>query len=126
MGVQTYVFNLKTNRVSKNMAELTKHEEQILLAIWKLRDNAYGVTIRQNIAELTGRSLNYGSLGNTLYSLVRKGLIKSRESQPQSIKGGRRKVLYTLTAEGRSALKEIYHLHQQAWSGVNIDALEKE
>ncbi|MFC1564567.1 PadR family transcriptional regulator [candidate division KSB1 bacterium] len=100
------------------MYELTKHEELILLSILKLTGNAYIVTIRKNIGEITGRSINYGSLCNTLYSLVRKGFIKSEESEPQAQQGGRRKVLYHLTTEGKNALKNAYEIQKLAWNGM--------
>ena len=80
------------------LVHLTKHEELILLTICKLKEDAYGVPIRKQIMELTGRSINYGSLCNTLYGLVKKGLITSQESQPQPQKGGRRKVIYSILA----------------------------
>jgi PadR family transcriptional regulator PadR len=100
------------------MYELTKHEELILLAILKLRENAYIVTLRRHIKEISGKSINYGSLCNTLSALIRKGYIKSKESDPLRQRGGRRKVLYTLTAEGKRALKQAYDIQQRAWEGL--------
>lgn len=101
------------------MHDLTKNEELILLSIGKLSGNAYIVTIRKNLAEITGKTFNYGSLCNTLSSLVRKGLIISENSAPKAKQGGRRKVLYFLTAEGKNGLKHAYEIHKLAWSGVN-------
>ena len=106
------------------MYGLTKHEELILLAILKLRENAYIVTLRRHIKEITGKSINYGSLCNTLSALIRKKYIKSRESDPQPRQGGRRKVLYSLTAEGKRALKQAYDIQQRAWEGL-IDLIIK-
>ncbi len=100
------------------MYELTKHEELILLAILKLRENAYIITLRGHIKEISGKSINYGSLCNTLSALIRKGYIKSKESAPLPRKGGRRKVLYSLTAEGKKALKQAYDIQQRAWEGL--------
>ena len=100
------------------MYELTKHEELILLAILKLRENAYIVTLRRHIKEISGKSINYGSLCNTLSALIRKGYIKSRESDPLPKQGGRRKVLYSLAAEGKRALKQAYDIQQRAWEGL--------
>ena len=100
------------------MYELTKHEELILLAILKLKENAYIVTLRRHIKEITGKSINYGSICNTLSALIRKGYIKSRESAPLTRQGGRRKVLYTLTAEGKRALKQAYKIQKLAWEGL--------
>ena len=101
------------------MHELTKREELVLLSIVKLKKNAYGVTIKKNIRELTGKSINYGSLNNTLYSLIRKGVIESTESSPLAQQGGRRKVLYSLTPEGNQALKHVYTIYEQAWEGIS-------
>lgn len=100
------------------MYELTKNEELILLSIWKLKDNAYGVTIRENFKKITGKTLNYGSLYNTLYLLVRKGLILSQESQPLSKKGGRRKILYILTPDGEKALAYAQKIQKKAWADI--------
>ncbi len=107
------------------MYELTKNEELILLSIWKLRENAYGVTIKENFKEITGKALNYGSLYNTLYLLSRKGLVESRESDPVSKKGGRRKVLYSITRDGKKALSNAQKIHKLAWDDVHDYAFEK-
>ncbi len=107
------------------MHELTKNEELILLCIWKLKDNAYGVTIRELFKKITGKVLNYGSLYNTLYLLVRKKCVTSRESKPLSVKGGRRKILYSLTSEGEKALKEVQKVQKLAWEDVPDFAFEK-
>lgn len=100
------------------MYELTKHEELILLAVLKLKENAYIVTLKRHIKEITGKSINYGSLCNTLSGLIRKGYIKSRKSDPLPKQGGRRKVLYSLTAEGKRALKQAYRIQKLAWEGL--------
>lgn len=108
------------------MYELTKNEELILLSIWKLKNNAYGVTIRDCFKQITGKTLNYGSLYNTLYLLVRKHLIESKESEPLTKKGGRRKNLYSLTSEGISALQEAQKIQKRAWKDVSESAFENE
>jgi DNA-binding PadR family transcriptional regulator len=100
------------------MYELTKREELILLSILKLDGKAYIVTLRENIKEINGKSINYGSLCNTLSSLIRKGYIKSEQSNPEPRQGGRRKVLYFLTGEGKKALKRAYTIQTLAWDGV--------
>jgi len=108
------------------MYELTKNEELILLSIWKLKNNAYGVTIRNSFKRITGKTLNYGSLYNTLYLLVRKNFIESKESEPLTKKGGRRKILYSLTSEGKSALQEAQKIQKRAWKDVTESAFENE
>ena len=100
------------------MAELTRNEELILLSIWKLADNAYGITIRADFKKVTGRALNYGSLYNTLFRLAQRGLVTTSESAPISRQGGRRKILYTLTAQGEKALAEAQKINRLAWGKV--------
>lgn len=100
------------------MHDLTKNEELILLSIWKLKDNAYGVTIRENFKRITGKILNYGSLYNSLYHLLRKDLVNSTESVPLSKRGGRRKILYSLTGEGHKALSDAQRIQKVAWGNV--------
>ncbi len=107
------------------MIELTKNEELILLSIWKLKDNAYGVTVRQNYKSITGKELNYGSMYNTLYLLVRRGFVVNNESDPEAKKGGRRKILYTLTPEGIRALKEAQKIQKLAWDNIPDLSIEE-
>ena len=106
------------------MYGLTKHEELILLSIWKLSGDAYIVTIRKHIKEVTHKSINYGSLCNTLSSLVRKEYLKYKESEPIAQQGGRRKVMYFLTTEGKKALNHAYEIQKLAWDGFNEFVIE--
>ncbi|MFC1555795.1 PadR family transcriptional regulator [candidate division KSB1 bacterium] len=108
------------------MIELTKNEELILLTILRLKENAYGVTIRKLFMEITDKELNFGSMYNTLYLLVRRGLISSEKSAPESKKGGKRKKLYTLTSEGMEALKHAQQVQKLAWSGIPDLGVEEE
>jgi DNA-binding PadR family transcriptional regulator len=103
--------------MEKPMYKITKHEELILLAIWKLAGNAYIVSIRKHFADNTGASINTGSLCNTLTSLLKKGYIESRESQSLRQRGGRRKVLYFLTPEGKQVLNHAYKVQKSVWDG---------
>ena len=107
------------------MVNMTRNEELILLSIWKLKENAYGVTIRENFKKITTKTLNYGSLYNTLYALLRRGLVESQKSDPESRKGGRRKILYSLTREGQKALAEAQNVQRMAWADVP-DLAEKD
>ena len=100
------------------MYDLTRNEELILLFIWKLKDNAYGVSIRECFKRVSGKTLNYGSLYNTLYLLVRRGFVRSRESETLPKQGGRRKILYSLTPEGVKALQKAQKIQQLAWGDV--------
>ena len=99
------------------MDKLTKNQELALLAIWKLEGNAYIVSIRKYFKARAGETINTGSLCNTLSSLIKKGYIRSQESEPLAQKGGRRKVLYFLTPVGKKALNQAYEIQRLTWEG---------
>ena len=100
------------------MKFLSRSEEMFLLAIWRLQDNAYGVTIRNNLHEVTGKTWAFGALFITLDRLVKKGFLTSYLTEPTPERGGRSKRIYILTAEGLEALKEIKKMQEALWDGV--------
>ena len=98
--------------------DLTQHEQILLLSIWRLQGNAYGVAIRQNVEEITGRNLHYGTLYNTLDKLVKKGHVELQKGEPTTERGGRHKIYYSLTREGRTALQKAKELQSAMWNGI--------
>ena len=70
---------------------LGEFEQVILLAIVRLRDDAYGVTIRAELADRTGRRVAPGAIYTALERLETKGLITSRMTDPTPQRGGRAK-----------------------------------
>lgn len=107
------------------MKELTISEEIILTAIWRLKDNAYGVTIRKKAEEVTGREMIYGTLYNILAQLVRKGYVKKSRGMPTSERGGRSKLYYLLTPTGIKALQKARELQNLIWEGLSDLAASK-
>ena len=100
------------------MKELTLAEEILLTAIWRLEDNAYGVTIRKKVAEVTKKNVIYGTLYNTLDQLLRKGYVNKTRGNPVAERGGRSKMFYTLTPKGMQALKNARELQRRIWDGI--------
>ena len=58
------------------MSELTRFEEQILLSVWKLQNEAYGISIYQHIRTITQKDLAIGGIYFPLERLVKKGFWK--------------------------------------------------
>src|SRR6266436_973559 len=85
---------------------LGRFEELVLLALVRLRENAYGVTVRREIAERTGRDVSFGAVYTTLERLERKGYVKSRMGEPTPERGGRAKRYFQIEAPGIRALNE--------------------
>jgi len=107
------------------MNTLTKNEEIVLLSILRLEENAYGVSIKHQIRELTGDDWNYGLLYATLDQLAKKGLLLKKEGKPMPERGGRRKIYYTISRGGHRALAEAYQLNAALWNGVTDFAQKK-
>jgi PadR family transcriptional regulator, regulatory protein PadR len=86
---------------------LGRFEEIVLLALGRLRENdAYGVPIRREIAERTGRDVSFGAVYTTLERLERKGYVSSRVGDPTPERGGRAKRYFRIEAPGVRALIE--------------------
>ena len=97
---------------------LTLSESIVMLAIWRLKEEAYGVTIRKQVLETTGRRLSYGTLYSTLDQLVAKGYASKAAGYPTPKRGGRHKIFYSLSPNGRAALREARALHHALWDGI--------
>jgi PadR family transcriptional regulator, regulatory protein PadR len=82
---------------------LGRFEELVLLALVRLRET-YGVPIRREIAERTGREVSFGAVYTTLERLERKGYVASRIGDPTPERGGRAKRYFRIEAPGITAL----------------------
>lgn len=99
---------------------LGEFEQLILLAILRLGDRAYGVTIRAELAERAGRAVTPGALYTALERLESKGLIASRMSDPTPQRGGRAKRYVTVTAAGRQALNRARTAYERLLDGLDL------
>ena len=107
------------------MSVLTINEAVLMLAIWRLKDNAYGVAIREKVSEVTEREWNYGTLYCALDQLVKKGMLNKREGEPLPQRGGRRKIFYSLTGEGAKTLQAAHRMHMALWEGISDIAADE-
>jgi DNA-binding PadR family transcriptional regulator len=78
-------------------------EQLVLLAILRLGDDAYGITVQREIAE--ARRVSLGAVYSTLSRLEEKGFVSTRAGASTPTRGGRRKKLYSVRASGREALR---------------------
>lgn len=108
------------------MKELTKVEEILLIAIWKLKGEAYGVKIRQYVTSLIGKEFTYGNLYSALNQLTQKDYVSKSEGESSPERRGRPKITYTLTSEGIQALKETREMNECLWSGISKYAFDRQ
>src|SRR5262245_35412718 len=99
---------------------LGEFEQLILLAILRLDDNAYGVTIRAELAERARRTVAPGALYTALERLETKKLISSRMSDPTPQRGGRAKRHVTVTAAGLKALNRSLRAYERLLDGLTL------
>jgi PadR family transcriptional regulator PadR len=108
------------------MKELTKLEELIMMAIWRLQDDAYGVEIKSKVKEIGGKEYFYNTLYTTFDQLTRKGYITKHFGEPSTIRGGKRKVYFHITKDGRAALENAFKRQSQVWAGITEESFRKD
>ncbi len=100
------------------MKILSRADEILLMAILRLKYNAYGVTIIKEVKKSTGRELKIGALWVALDILSQRGLIEKRMGDPTPQRGGRSKIYYALTPSGLNELERIRDFQRELWKGI--------
>ena len=99
---------------------LGEFEQVVLLAILRLGDSAYGVSIRNEIESCVRRKTSPGALYTTLERLERKGLVAARSGEPTPERGGRAKRFYKVTKEGRGRVIDAQAGFRRLLVGLNL------
>lgn len=99
----------------KNLGEF---EILVLTALVRLGPDAYGVSVRDEIEQRTGRSVSIGALYATLGRLEAKGLVSTRLGEATPERGGRAKKHYVIDAEGRRRLEQSLAALSRMTEGV--------
>jgi PadR family transcriptional regulator len=106
--------------VVKDVALLSEVEQLVLLAVLKIKDDAYAVPIRSLVREETAIDLPRGSVYVTLERLEEKGLIASWASGPQAVPGGKSRRLFRILPAGMAALRASTRAMQQMIAGTSL------
>ncbi len=96
-------------------SNLGEFEELVLLTIGALANDAYGVSIKDFIAEKARRNPSIGALHSALSRLEDKGFIKPQIGEATKIRGGRRKKYYQITIAGKEALRVSNELRSELY-----------
>lgn len=97
---------------------LGEFEQVVMLSILRLGDEAYAVSIRDEILRCTGRDVSRGSIYITLDRLETKGYLRSWFGDPTPERGGRAKRYYTLRPRAVDALREGRRALVSLWRGI--------
>jgi PadR family transcriptional regulator PadR len=96
-------------------------EEQILVAVLRTRDEAYGMSVRREIEQVTGRELTIGAVYATLDRLEAKGLLSSTRRRVGQESATRR--VFAVTPSGKLALADTLVMRERLYQGVDLRQL---
>ncbi len=95
---------------------LGEFEELIMLTIGVLGNDAYGVSIKDEMISRTKKKPSIGALHTALQRLENKGLVESWEGGATSERGGRKKRFYKLTSAGMDSLTSAHEIRNQMFN----------
>ena len=95
-------------------------EEQVMLAVVRTADDAYGMNVRRELEEITNRDVAIGAVYATLDRLEAKGLVISR--RVSASEGPSRRV-FAVTPAGARSLALTRETRDRLWSGVKVQPL---
>ncbi len=112
------IFDLCSTFVQEIMkgTSIGEFEELVLLAVGIQHNEAYGFSITEELEKQTGRTINMRAVHTALYRLEEKGLVQSQLGGATKERGGRRKRLFGLTPNGRTAIIEMREARDKLWS----------
>jgi DNA-binding PadR family transcriptional regulator len=108
----------------RQMKIFTKKEEQILLAIYHLKDEAYLIPIREKIKEFTGKYFSVGTIYVPLNRLHVYGYLEAQVKKSGTSAGGKAIKYYKLTKRGLAALAALEKQNKLMWEGFETPAFE--
>jgi len=110
------------------MDVLSKREEQILLAVFSLAEEAYLVRIRSDLSMILGKRLSIGAVHIPLRRLERSEYVEAAFGETTAVRGGRRKKIYRLTPKAFSVLRESKRVQDVLWarfSGLAVKGIPR-
>ena len=99
-------------------APLGTFEEQVMLAVLRTGEEAYGMAVRREIERVTGRDVAIGAVYATLDRLEAKGLVDSSKTGAPSPRR-----VFAVTRDGAAALAESHDMRERLWRGVDLARL---
>ena len=100
-------------------------ELMLLLAVFQLGDDAYGVPIARELERIRGREVSVGSVYASLERLEAKGLVVSTLGDPTPERGGKAKRFFRITKEGLNQVHETRRVLTRLWKSLPQPKLER-
>ena len=93
-------------------------QQLTMLAVARLRGEAFGSAIQDELLRVAGREVSVATVYVTLVRLEDQGLTRSTNLDPDPGKGGRGKRIFELTPAGWEALRASRQAMGRMWKGV--------
>ena len=103
---------------------LGEFEQLVLLAILRLEEDAYGMTVRRELEETAQRKVTLGSVYGTLDRLEKKGLVRSWHTDADPVRGGHPRRYFEVSPEGYLALSRTQSMMERMWTGIELEVDE--
>ncbi len=100
---------------------LGSFEHLVLLALVHLGEESYGVTVRQELEQKSGKTISIGAVYATLDRLEGKNLISSRHSGADPARGGKPRRHFKVLPAGELALARSRELLEKMWHGIDLN-----
>jgi PadR family transcriptional regulator PadR len=97
---------------------LSNFELMVMLAILRIGEDSYGVSISNEIEKTTGSEVLLGSVYDALGRLEQKGLISSAIGEATPERGGRAKRHFRATSTGIRVVRDTQKSLVKLWNGL--------
>jgi PadR family transcriptional regulator, regulatory protein PadR len=99
-------------------------EEIVMLTVAVLYNNAYGISIKEEIEQRLHRKVSVGAMRTALQRLEDKGLLTSELGEATAVRGGKRKRFFKVTPYGKKALEQVMRTRMNLWESIPKVAFE--
>jgi len=93
-------------------------EKMVLLTVAILFENAYGVSIKDEMEARLKRKVSVGAMRTALSRLEKKGYLKSEFGEATAARGGKRKRFFKVTRSGKKALEQVMETRKRLWGAI--------
>ncbi len=101
-----------------NKYSLGEFEEIVMLTVAVLYENAYGISIKEEIEKRQKRKVSVGAMRTALSRLEKKGFLESEFGEATAVRGGKRKRYFKVTQLGKHALDQVMDTRRQLWESI--------
>ncbi len=101
-----------------NKYSIGEFEEVVMLTVAVLFENAYGISIKEEIENRLERKVSGGAMRTALNRLEKKGYLESEFGEATAVRGGKRKRFFKVTPLGKKVLDQVMDTRKQLWDSI--------